>query len=391
MTTYPSQIDTSVSLPIVIDNETPVEASDLNNLRTTIIAIENELGVQPSSTYSTVKARLDSLTSTASNCIQMGGDIDAGTLISPIVTGIMGTPINPSISISSLLNRQVLMWDGAYWSPYSLFSMFSGDLQGIGITQKVIGLQGRSLASDTPIFGEAIVYNGSGWQPLQIAQDYILPPFNIEFSATVNLYEVSYTVNNPVFSGTFGGNYSFEALTGSVNDGTNIYNVSSYLSSSPYTFSITNSYQKTEFYNPSTGDGYVNFTMTATKAGIIKVLESTIYWGQKNYYGNSVVPVPVPESYDQNFIKNLASTSTGGSLLSLTRSMDLQVTAGTSEAIYYACRTDYGVPLFYVGGFEGGFSPVAIVPLTNSSGFSENYTLYKSDNLGLGSITISVV
>jgi hypothetical protein len=309
-----------------------------------------------------------------------------GTSLSPTVTGIMGTPINPSINISSLLNRQVLMWDGAYWSPYSLFSMFSGDLQGVNLAQKVIGLQGRALTSDTPTLGEAVVYNGSSWQPLQIAQDYILPAFNISFNVgapTVSLYEVGYQVNSPTFGGTFSGNYSFESLTGSVYDGNATRDISSHLSSSPYTFSIVANYVKNKFYNPSTGDGYVNFTMTAIKASIItKILESTIYWGQKNYYGHMVVP----GSYNPAFITSLLSDG-----YSLTRSMSFTVTAAANEAVYYACRTAYGTPLFYVGGFEGGFSPVDTISVTNSSGFSENYTLYKSDNLGLGSITVTVV
>lgn len=63
-TKYPGQIDTSNELPIATDNVTPVKAEVVNRLRSAIIAIESELGVNPSSTFSTVKARIDALEST---------------------------------------------------------------------------------------------------------------------------------------------------------------------------------------------------------------------------------------------------------------------------------------------------------------------------------------
>jgi hypothetical protein len=61
-TIYPSYIDTGITLPKAIDLVTPVRAESVNILRDTIIAIENELGIDPSGTYGTVRARLDALT-----------------------------------------------------------------------------------------------------------------------------------------------------------------------------------------------------------------------------------------------------------------------------------------------------------------------------------------
>lgn len=62
MTIYPSGIDNSTSLPPVVDNVTAINAAVYNNLRNAIIAIEAELGVDPSREYATVRARLDALT-----------------------------------------------------------------------------------------------------------------------------------------------------------------------------------------------------------------------------------------------------------------------------------------------------------------------------------------
>lgn len=61
-TKYPSGIDDNLSLPRAIDLITPVSAEVVNDLRDTIIAIENELGINPSREFGNVSDRLDSIT-----------------------------------------------------------------------------------------------------------------------------------------------------------------------------------------------------------------------------------------------------------------------------------------------------------------------------------------
>lgn len=61
MTIYPGSIDTNTSLPLVIDDVTPVTAITVNRLRETLIAVETELGTDPSGGYSTVASRLTAL------------------------------------------------------------------------------------------------------------------------------------------------------------------------------------------------------------------------------------------------------------------------------------------------------------------------------------------
>lgn len=60
-TKYPNSIDTSTELPKSTDLVTPVKAAVVNSQLEAIIAIESELGVNPSGTYTTVKARLDAM------------------------------------------------------------------------------------------------------------------------------------------------------------------------------------------------------------------------------------------------------------------------------------------------------------------------------------------
>lgn len=62
-TIYPIGIDGFAQLPIVIDGSSPVRAQDVNLIRDAIVAVEKELGINPSGTYSTVRARLDALDS----------------------------------------------------------------------------------------------------------------------------------------------------------------------------------------------------------------------------------------------------------------------------------------------------------------------------------------
>jgi len=58
---YPNKVDGSIELPPTVDNVTPVKGEVVNRLRDAIIAIESELGVLPSGTYGTVRARLDAM------------------------------------------------------------------------------------------------------------------------------------------------------------------------------------------------------------------------------------------------------------------------------------------------------------------------------------------
>lgn len=67
-TRYPFDFDDPTpgdthGLPTVIDLKTPVKAEVVNRQKDSILAIESELGIKPSGTYGTVRARLDALES----------------------------------------------------------------------------------------------------------------------------------------------------------------------------------------------------------------------------------------------------------------------------------------------------------------------------------------
>lgn len=61
MSIYPNAIDGFEQLPLIIDGVTKINAYSVNTLRQAILNIEKELGIRPSSFYSTVRERLDAL------------------------------------------------------------------------------------------------------------------------------------------------------------------------------------------------------------------------------------------------------------------------------------------------------------------------------------------
>lgn len=65
-------------------------------------------------------------------------------------------------------------------------------------------------------------------------------------------------------------------------------------------------------------------------------------------------------------------------------------TADEYEYIIYALPQSYGTPEFNVGGFDGGFSLHSTFDFTNSSGYTEPYCVWLSDNIGLGETTVKV-
>lgn len=117
-----------------------------------------------------------------------------------------------------------------------------------------------------------------------------------------------------------------------------------------------------------------NKNNTATKS----ITFSFLY---PKYYG----AVVEPDVYDNDFILNLS-----GYKLASSRNGTFNVNAGTNEYIYFCIPIKWGTPTFNVGGFDGGFFKVAEINFTNNSGHTEPYSIWRSDNLSLGSQSVTV-
>lgn len=165
---YPAQIDDSNSLPEAVNNVTPVDNVLVNKLRSSLLAIENELGVKPSATYGTVKGRLDYLTNVVANAINItfAGDL-AGTGASQTVLKINGVSVPAGGSGSLIAGRVLTVVDGytADYAPLDLSNpnstigalpavnqlpqLLGGDLSGATDSATVIKIRGNSVAAQS--------------------------------------------------------------------------------------------------------------------------------------------------------------------------------------------------------------------------------------------------
>lgn len=87
---------------------------------------------------------------------------------------------------------------------------------------------------------------------------------------------------------------------------------------------------------------------------------------------------------------DLSSVTSLSKILSNTKVRNFTVNAGTGQYIIYAIPARLGDVTFFVSGFEGGFEDAVTQTLTNASGYSESYKVYRSTNAGLGETTIEV-
>lgn len=100
------------------------------------------------------------------------------------------------------------------------------------------------------------------------------------------------------------------------------------------------------------------------------------------YYGVSTVGDA--SSIDHAFIQSLTKVLTNS------KSRDITVDAGADGYIYYCLPSRLGTPVFFVGGFEGGFILAKTFSYQNINGYSEEYNVYRSNHAGLGSVTVNV-
>ena len=77
-------------------------------------------------------------------------------------------------------------------------------------------------------------------------------------------------------------------------------------------------------------------------------------------------------------------------VLSDNKKRTITVNAGQGQYIIYAYPARLGDVTFYVDSWEGGFEPPVEQSLTNASGYTETYKLYRSTNANLGETTVEI-
>ena len=91
---YSSHIDGYSTLPLIRNGIDEIRAEDINRLRNAIVKIEQELGLQPSGAYSTVRGRLDSIG-------------DSSALIEAHIAQTTGAHAASAISVADSTNNYV--------------------------------------------------------------------------------------------------------------------------------------------------------------------------------------------------------------------------------------------------------------------------------------------
>ena len=105
----------------------------------------------------------------------------------------------------------------------------------------------------------------------------------------------------------------------------------------------------------------------------------SINFRNKYYYDY----VAEPSTVDGDFIKSLSKS---GWANAKTISFTPNCTEGTY--VWYAYPKRLGAAVMWMGGFQGGFEEPSIVSVTNSSGLTEDYYVYRSTNSGIGDLAI---
>lgn len=326
---YPAQIDNGITLPPVTDNLSGVNAATFNNLRGAIIQIEATLGVSPQGVYGNVANRLITLEGIISNLPT--SDFTAG-----------------------------------------------GDLSGTATSQKVIGIYGRPISSFAPTVGQVLEWDGIAWTPA-------FPPAGVGYVITLSgpptFLEFGQTLVNPLFNAT----YSQTPVIATIQsvDSDNVVGPLQNVFTAPPPSVPPNIFTYEEQYTDSSPPApySVTFTLTSSNGNTTSTATTTTTWGQNLYYG-----VGAPGGNTAAFILGLSNST-----LSTSRVITFTVDAGVGQSIYFAYRTAYGVADFWAYGWEGGFTLISTtISLTNDYGFTEDYTLYQSEQTDLGVTTINV-
>jgi len=127
--------------------------------------------------------------------------------------------------------------------------------------------------------------------------------------------------------------------------------------------------------NPAT----ITFRLTASDGTDTDTSNVTINLINNRFWGITTKT----SSFTEADVEGLA-----GSELSNSKDKTFSSTTGAGEYILWASRTALGTVTFSVDGFSGGFQAPETVSITNASGFAENYYVYRSTNLNLGTITV---
>lgn len=192
------------------------------------------------------------------------------------------------------------------------------------------------------------------------------------FAHSPTLVQVGATVANPLFAASYNQPASSASLTDS--EGNN-----DILALPALSFISPHSFTKNVFGQS------VSFTLHAASPLGAAVAGASIVWGENVYYGAAVDPGG--GGYNEAFIESLTPA------LRLGAGGGYPIVAVAGASTFFCALTVLGLTTanFFVGGFQFDCSRVATaVNVTNANGVVEQYDVFRSTNVGLGSFTLAV-
>ena len=211
---------------------------------------------------------------------------------------------------------------------------------------------------------KAVLYTKSQnviWKPLYVS-DINPDPAILTFATPALSLEVGQSITAPSFTATYNEDpISITFKDSSSNVSVSPSNINSFASA--YTFSLNT-------------PGFITFTLTANYP-IPSIQKLNITWMDRIYYGH---------------LSSLSAiTSLQANLLASNVNNSYTVNAGPNEYIYFAIPETFDIPRFSVNGFQGGFSLISNLTLTNQYGIEVDYNIFRSDNHSLGLTTVMLL
>lgn len=420
-TKYPAQVDTTASLPTVVDGVTVINAATINRIRDAILATEGELGPHASGIYGNVRNRLDALeklivsispgASVIINTPLFDGDLDGSSIFQNVI-GIQGREVN---SLAPDINN-VYQWDGYQWFPrpgvrlstnvpqdgYILTwinheyvplpnagsgggggsVVFANDITGNGFAQTVVGLQNVGIQSTTPVQSAVPVYDTTGlkYSIRKLTLDDLGPAFAISSFAGGSTVEVGATVTNPAFTASYSSAPASAQITNT--DGTD----SPKILTTPFTSgTVTGAFTKSTVAT-------VTFTLTAIGA-TTKTATQAIAFLPRSFFGIAGAgATSATASGSTAVLVGTSGTLSNNGLASSVVNTSFGPLSPTNQKIYFLCiHTTTAHTFKDQNGFGFAFNAPTTFSFTNQNGAVLSYDLYESTNLLSTSFTITAV
>lgn len=253
---------------------------------------------------------------------------------------------------------------------------------------------GKVVFADTtvaPTANQVMKWNGSTWVPGSITNatefSFLVTAFSVTPSTTpVEIGSGTWkTAGNLTFSATYQNSSGMTAASIQIS-GTGVTAWASALSlSSPYTSGTS----ALDTLYPTPGSGSyrtMTFTITGTRGAEAPTRTVNIAFANRRYWGTSTKSSGYTEADVEGLGSNELTTTR------LKSSFTANAPTGSNLYIIFATPVFLGAATFVdnVTGLQFSMQAPETVSVTNASGYTENYYVYRSTNANLGSVDVKV-